>query len=52
MIVSPRIIAGLFYAFTAPEAPIRFPGAPFLLSMALMGLCRAVFRGGRPRPAS
>ncbi len=39
MIVSPMIMTSVFYAFTTPTAPIFLPGAPFLLSMALMGAC-------------
>ena len=43
-----------FAAFTAPGAPVHLPGAAFVLSAALMGLCAAVFLNGRlpaPRPA-
>ena len=42
MIVSPMIMTSVFYAFTTPSAPIFLPGAPFLLSMALMGACAVV----------
>lgn len=45
MIVSPFVMTQVFYAFTAPRAAIYLPGAPFLVSMALMGACAAVFLG-------
>lgn len=36
MILSPMIMTSVFAAFTAAGAPIYFPGAPFVLSMALI----------------
>ena len=52
MIVSPMIMTLVFYAFTAPEAPVFLPGAPFLLSMALMGACAIVLARARVGGAS
>ncbi len=52
MIVSPMIMTLVFYAFTAPEAPVFLPGAPFLLSMALMGACAVVLARARVGGAS
>lgn len=49
MIVSPLVMTQVFAAFTAPDAPVFLPGAPFLLSMVLMLACAAVFLA-RPRP--
>lgn len=52
MIVSPLIMTGIFFAFTREGAAITLPGAPFLLSMALMGACAVVFAGRvRRKPA-
>ncbi len=48
MILSPLTMTGVFFAFTREGAAIWFPGAPFLLSMALMVVCGAVYVG-RPR---
>jgi MFS transporter, DHA1 family, tetracycline resistance protein len=39
MVVSPLIMTQVFAAFTAPGAPVYLPGAPFLVSMALMLAC-------------
>ena len=47
-IVGPMLMSGIFSAFTlSPDLPYM-PGAPFLLSMGIMGLCLAIFLG-RPR---
>ncbi len=43
MIVSPFVMTQVFYAFTAERTAFYLPGAPFLLSMALMAACAAVF---------
>lgn len=48
MILSPLAMTGVFAAFTATAAPVTLPGAPFLLSMALMAVCAFVFVGLRP----
>ena len=48
MILSPLAMTQVFAAFTAPEAPVHVPGAAFLLSMALMVVCGALFVA-RPR---
>ena len=36
MIVAPLVMTWIFEVFTAPDAPIFLPGAPFLLSAVLM----------------
>ncbi|WZK89658.1 TCR/Tet family MFS transporter [Aliisedimentitalea scapharcae] len=43
MIVSPLMMASVFSAFTRDGAPVHFPGAPFLVSMALIFVALAVF---------
>lgn len=43
MIISPMLMTGIFAAFTRPDAVIQFPGAPFLLSMVLIGLSLFLF---------
>ena len=43
MIFSPLMMTWVFYRFAAEDAPIYMPGAPFLLSVALMFVCMAVF---------
>ena len=43
MALSPLLMTGTFYVFTSDGAPVHLPGAPFLLSMALMGACAVVF---------
>jgi DHA1 family tetracycline resistance protein-like MFS transporter len=50
MVVSPLIMTQVFAAFTAPGAALYLPGAPFLVSMLLMGGCMAVLLA-RPRAA-
>lgn len=47
MILSPLVMTQIFAAFTLPDGPAYLPGAPFLLSMLIMGLCLAVYLGGR-----
>lgn len=39
MIISPLIMTQVFHLFTGPSAPIRSPGAPFLLAALLMVVC-------------
>ncbi|WP_102107494.1 TCR/Tet family MFS transporter [Oceaniglobus roseus] len=52
MIVSPLLMTRVFSAFTAADAPVHLPGAPFLVSMALMVACGAVYLTRRaPAPA-
>ena len=36
MILAPLVMTWIFGIFTAPDAPVLLPGAPFLLSAALM----------------
>jgi DHA1 family tetracycline resistance protein-like MFS transporter len=43
MILSPLLMTRAFAAFADPSTPPFLPGAPFLLSMALMGACAVVF---------
>ncbi|MBE1283814.1 MAG: MFS transporter [Rhodobacteraceae bacterium] len=43
MIVSPLLMASTFAVFTQDNAPIHFPGAPFLLAMALVLLGVGIF---------
>lgn len=42
-IFSPLIMTTVFWRFSAEDAPIYLPGAPFLVSMSLMVVCMAVF---------
>lgn len=49
MILSPMVMTGTFAGFTAPDAPVYLPGAPFLLSAGLIALGLALFvRKDRP----
>ncbi|MEM9031815.1 MAG: TCR/Tet family MFS transporter [Pseudomonadota bacterium] len=48
MACSPILMTTIFYAFTSAGAPLQLPGAPFLLSMALMGACAVVFMRQNP----
>jgi DHA1 family tetracycline resistance protein-like MFS transporter len=41
-ILAPLAMTQVFWAFTSGDGP-GFPGAPFLVSAALMVLCLAVF---------
>lgn len=50
MILSPMIMTGTFAAFTKADAPVYLPGAPFLLSAALIGLALLVFLRSTPTP--
>ncbi len=54
MIVSPVLMTRVFAAFADPSAPLFLPGAPFLVSMALMVVCATVYlwpgRPGTARP--
>ena len=52
MILSPLLMTTVFATFTGPAAPLDLPGAPFLLSMSLMGVCAIIFSGRRPATAS
>lgn len=55
MIVSPAMMTGTFAAFTAPDAPIHAPGAPFALAALLLVACVTVLVAGSratpPRPS-
>lgn len=46
MIISPLVMTWVFATFTRVDAPIHLPGAAFLLSMALMVVCGAVYVAG------
>lgn len=48
LIISPLVMTWIFFAFTGGGMPVLLPGAPFLLSMVLMGACAFIFLG-RPR---
>ncbi len=50
MILSPLVMTWVFGLFTRPSAPVHLPGAPFLLSGALMVAVVAVFVA-KPRAA-
>ncbi|MDJ1007582.1 MAG: MFS transporter [Paracoccaceae bacterium] len=50
LIVSPLVMTQTFAAFTDGRLGVILPGAPFLVSMALMGACLAVFLAS-PRAA-
>lgn len=43
MIVSPLLMTSVFAGFTGVAAPVYLPGAPFLVSMALMGVSLWLF---------
>ena len=47
MITSPLIMTNTFAAFTAPDAPVYSPGAPFLLASVLMIICLTLHVTGR-----
>ena len=47
MILAPMMMTGVFAVFAAKDAPVYLPGAPFLLSAALMVVCLLVFAGRR-----
>lgn len=40
--IAPMIMTTIFWMFTRPGAPVYSPGAPFLLSAAIMAICVAV----------
>jgi MFS transporter, DHA1 family, tetracycline resistance protein len=44
-VISPLLMTNVFGYFTSPNAPIYFPGAPFFLAMALVGLSLVIFLG-------
>ena len=46
--LTPMIMTGVFWAFTRDGAPIYLPGAPFLLSGALMIVCLLMLAGTGP----
>jgi DHA1 family tetracycline resistance protein-like MFS transporter len=48
MILSPIAMTGTFAAFTGPDAPVYFPGAPFVLSAVLIFVGLSVFLSRRP----
>lgn len=43
MILSPLMMTSIFAAFTARDAIVYLPGAPFLVSMVLMGIAFVIF---------
>ena len=51
MMVGPFLMAGAFHLFAAGHAPIRLPGAPFLLAAVVIALCLALaLRFGQREP--
>ena len=50
MSVAPLILTSVFWAFTRPGAAVYSPGAPFLLSGALMVVCVLVLVAGPRAP--
>ncbi len=52
MIVSPMVMTGVFAQYTRAEADIFFPGAPFLLSLALIFVALVVFLAPRRSPVA
>lgn len=42
-IIAPMVMTGVFAAFTGPGAPVYLPGAPFLVSLVLIGVGLTVF---------
>ena len=44
MIAAPLVMTQLFYAFTAPDALIHLPGAPYLAATLLMLLSAVLLR--------
>ncbi len=53
MILAPLVMTWVFGYFTAPGAPVYFPGAPFLLAAVLMVAAVIVFvAGSREKPAA
>jgi DHA1 family tetracycline resistance protein-like MFS transporter len=51
-IVGPPLMTQLFSYFSAPDAPVRLPGAAFLAASALAGACLVIYRGATRRPAA
>ena len=47
--IGPPLMAYVFAKFAADDALIYFPGAPFLVSMALMGICMLIYLSA-PKP--
>lgn len=47
LIFGPMLMTGVFFAFTRPGSAVYLPGAAFVVSMALMGLCLVVFARAR-----
>ena len=43
MILSPMVMTSVFYSFTAADAPIHLPGAPFVLSALLTVLALVIY---------
>jgi DHA1 family tetracycline resistance protein-like MFS transporter len=43
MILAPMMMTSVFAQFTRTEAPVYFPGAPFLLSLGLIAIALIVF---------
>jgi DHA1 family tetracycline resistance protein-like MFS transporter len=52
MIVSPMLMTYTFAEFTGEEAPVYFPGAPFLLALALIAVALLVFLLPQRKPVA
>jgi DHA1 family tetracycline resistance protein-like MFS transporter len=51
MILSPMTMTAIFACFTAGDAPVYLPGAPFLAALALTILALTIFLMRKPGPA-
>ncbi|MGJ8602876.1 MAG: TCR/Tet family MFS transporter [Marivita sp.] len=47
MIIAPLVMTSVFAQFTSADAPVYFPGAPFLVSLALIVVALIVFLAPR-----
>ncbi len=52
IIISPLVMTSTFAFFSRPDAPLHLPGAPFLLSALLMGLCLVIVLRTARHPAA
>lgn len=51
MVISPMLMTGVFAGFTGAHAPLYLPGAPFLVSLALVLAALLLFLRASRRPA-
>ena len=52
MVITPLTMTFVFSVFTAPTAPFYFPGAPFICSAVLIGLCLIIFLRRSAQPVA